>query len=155
MDIYDILVEEYGLSPEQVDELMQLGVLTGEATDIIPRQQEYAQGLRGARTPQGRVYGGVYEEANPMEHLGSGLERMAGHFKEEKARQRQQEILEKQAKLRAQYLRGMGGAGGPPPGGGAAPMPPPQPAVPRPLAPQQGTPYDQWQPYIGPQPLRR
>lgn len=106
-DIYDILVEEYGLTPDQVDELMELGVLSGEQEDIIPRQQQYAEELRGTRSPRGRSYGGVYESAHPLEFLGAGLQQAAGHFGEYKARQRQEEILAEQAKRRAKYLRGM------------------------------------------------
>ncbi len=106
-DIYDILVEEYGMTPQQVDELMELGVLVGEQEGIIPRQQAYAEELRSVRTPRGRSYGGVYENAHPLEFIGAGLQNVAGHVSEWKARERQEEILKEQAARRAAYLRGM------------------------------------------------
>ena len=129
-DIYDILVEEYGLTPDQVDELMELGVLSGEQEGIIPRQQQYAEELRGTRSPRGRSYGGVYESAHPLEFLGAGLQQAAGHFGEYKARKRQEDILAEQAKRRAGYLRGMSSpqapspmSMGPPPSFTGAPVP--------------------------------
>ncbi len=157
-DIYDILVEEYGMTPEQVDELMELGVLAGQQEGIVPRQQAYAEELRRVETPRGRRYGGVYKEAHPLEFVGAGLQSAAGHYGEWKARRRQEEILRKQAELRACYLRGDCGGRSPQTSRQLAPgmpqqQPPAQPAASFAVNLPQGTPYDQWEPYIGPQPL--
>ncbi len=154
-DIYDILVEEYGMTPAQVDELMALGVLAGQQESIVPRQQAYAKELRQVETPRGRRYEGVYKEAHPLEFVGAGLQSAAGHYGEWKARQRQEEILKEQAARRAAYLRGMRRpqTSGLPAPGTPQQQPPAQPAASFAVNLPQGTPYDQWEPYIGPQPL--
>ena len=147
-DIYDILVDEYGMTPEQVDELMGLGVLAGESEKMIPRQQRYAEELRKTQMPRGRRYGGVYKAAHPLEFLGSGLQQAAGHFGEWRADKRQEEILKQQADLRACYLRGDCGGGRPqtsglpPAGAPATPMPYGSPA---PVNPME---FGQLQPYL-------
>lgn len=148
--IYDVLIEA-GLTPEQIDQLMGLGVLAGEAGSIIPRQQEYAQELRGARRPRGRQVGNVYTAAHPLEFLGSGLQGVAGHYGEWKARDRQEEILKEQAELRSEFLRKLRGQRQQPMS--LPQQPPAQPTTSFAVNLPQGTPYDQWQPYIGPQPL--
>ncbi len=153
-DIYDILIDE-GWTPEDIDRLMELGVLAGQQEGIVPRQQAYAEELRGVRTPRGRSYGGVYKEAHPLEFVGAGLQSAAGHYGEWKARQRQEEILKEQAARRAAYLRGMRRpqTSGQPAPGMPQQQPPAQPAASFAVNLPQGTPYEQWEPYIGPQPL--
>lgn len=106
-DVYDLLIEQ-GFTPDQIDQLMEAGVLVGEQERVIPQEQRYAEELRGARYPRGRSYEGVYQRANPMEHAAYGLERMAGMYGEHKSRQRQKEILEQLKKRRSTFLRGGG-----------------------------------------------
>lgn len=106
-NIYDILIEEYGMTPEQIDSLMEAGVLVGESQTIVPRQQLLAEELRGARFPRGRQAGGVYTAADPLEHAAYGLERIGGFWQENEARKRQEEILRGLAGKRGAYLRGM------------------------------------------------
>lgn len=150
-DVYDILINEYGLTAEDVDALVNAGVLQGQTDLTVPREYSYAKELRGVDMPQGREVGGVYEAAHPLEFVGAGLERMAGMWGERKARQKQEDILKNQAALRAKYLRGMGGQGGAPrgsvPGGPVQSnvLAPPTPTPTRvPLDFSQGNPYGKW-----------
>ena len=48
---------------------------------VLDDQMSYAEGLRDTATPEGRQAGRVYVAANPLEHIGTGLNRYAGHRK--------------------------------------------------------------------------
>jgi hypothetical protein len=49
--------------------------------DALTEQLAQAEALRGVATPEGRQAGNVYMAANPLEHLGVGLQRFAGQRK--------------------------------------------------------------------------
>ena len=104
-DLYDVMTEEFDLTPEEVDRLMELGMFSGELERTIPRQQRYAEQLRGTGMPRGRAYGGVYRHAHPMEFIGSTALQALGHYGEKQARDRQLEILREQANRRSQYMQ--------------------------------------------------
>jgi len=44
----------------------------------LEKQQAQAEALRDMKSPEGRDTGRVYVAANPLEHIGSGLQRFAG-----------------------------------------------------------------------------
>ena len=61
--------------------------------DSLEKQRELANALRYREGPEGRSYGGVYTAANPLEHIGRGIQQY-------KAGKRLKGIEEKQAGIR-------------------------------------------------------
>ena len=104
---YDILVNELGMTPEQIDALMELGVLQGDI-GTLDRQLAQAEQLRATPDARGRYAGRTFVAANPLEHVATGLDRIRGERDIARDPRRRRDIAEEQARLRALYL----GAGG-------------------------------------------
>ncbi len=146
--IEELLAE--GLTLEQIEQFMEILTMEKKTPGIVGDVEYYGE-MTDVRRPTGRGYGGVYREAHPLEFIGAGLQSAAGHYGRWRAREKQDRILDEIRKRR------MGPAGL---GGGVAPQRPPNiptspPATTYPLKPKRGTPYEDWEPYIGPQPLPR
>lgn len=64
----------YGLDPRVLEAM--LGTY-GDQLEMSAqeKQLEQAQALRGMATPEGRQAGRVYVAANPLEHLGTGIQK--------------------------------------------------------------------------------
>ena len=101
-----LALEEVGLTPDQIDAIMGLGVLAGEQ----PMQQRMEQlGTEQRRQPmtpgpRGRWTGRIYRHAHPTEFMAGALGSGIGAYQEQKARQRQEAILQEQAEGRKAYL---------------------------------------------------
>lgn len=108
--VFDTLLEQ-GFTEEDIELLMEAGVLQGEQERILPEQRRLAEEFRSAEMPEGRAYGGVYQSASPWEAVGTGLQRGLGIFQDMKANQRQKEILKQLQQRRSRFLQGMGGGG--------------------------------------------
>jgi len=99
-------LDELGLTPEQIESIMQLGVLAGEAP-MQQRMEAQGSGLRRnpmTPGPRGRWTGRTYTAAHPMEFAAGALGSGIGAYQEQQARDRQQELLQEQADLRKQYM---------------------------------------------------
>lgn len=68
------------LPPEERERLiMQLTQGYEGRGGLLNEQAARAQALRDTATPEGREAGGMYVAANPLEHLGAGLQRYKGY----------------------------------------------------------------------------
>lgn len=103
---YEVLLAE-GYTPEQIEKLMELGVLSTEQ-EILSNQLRQAEFLRSTPTPRGRAMGRVYVAANPLEHLATGINRMRGEYDMYRYPGRATSLAEEQAKRRGEWLRGRG-----------------------------------------------
>lgn len=93
--------EEYDLSKMSEDELqklVQLGVIDENMAEN-QRQMKLAEQLRYQAAPEGRQAGRVYVAANPLEHIGKGLEQY-------QAIQRQKELDKQRAEMQGKQTAG-------------------------------------------------
>ena len=122
---------QQGFTPQQIQALMQLGVLEEEG-GIISQEMEMANRLRDRQSPRGRYSGRAFVTANPMEFLATGIDRIRGEYNAQQAIDRQRQNAAEKAKLRAQFLQMMGRGQAPQtPAPGATPpvQPAPSPAA--------------------------
>ena len=146
--VWQTLMQQ-GFSPQQIQQLMQLGVLEEEG-DIVSQEMGMAQRLRERQMPGGRYSGRAYVAAHPFEFAATGIDRLRGEMAAQDAIRRQREAAQQKARLRAQFLQQMGvGARGQTPRPGMTPPPGPAPT---PSAAQTyayganpGTPTSGWQ----------
>ena len=126
MTLYDLLIDA-GLTEEQINEILTLGAIPGQGS-IAEQQYEAGQQLRRTPWPRGRWTGRTYSRAHPLEHAAAAAERVIGGVQSRQALDQQQQLLQRQAQLRAAMFRHMygGGSGGPnpvtPAPGAAAPI---------------------------------
>jgi hypothetical protein len=83
----------YGIDPAVLEAM--LGTY-GDQLELggLEEQMARAEALRGTATPEGRDSGRVYTAANPLEHLGTGIQRY-------RAGKRMQDLEGKQGEVRA------------------------------------------------------
>lgn len=62
-----------GMSEEEIQQLIDLGAIDENMAENA-RQMAVQEGLRYQSAPEGRQAGRVYVAANPLEHIGKGLE---------------------------------------------------------------------------------
>ena len=140
---------QQGFTPQQIQQLMQLGVLEEEG-DIISQEMSMANRLRERQMPGGRYAGRAYVAGHPLEFMATGMDRLRGEMAAQDAIRRQREAAQEKARLRAQFLQQMGmGARSQTPRPGMTPPPGPAPT---PSAAQTyaygtnpGTPTSGWQ----------
>jgi hypothetical protein len=92
------------LSPEQIQQLVALGVIPDEQSDL-QQQYQIANELRTTPTPQMYGNGRIMVAASPLEHIAVGLQRYKG-MKDMKDIQEQQKLLrEAQVRGRTDFLK--------------------------------------------------
>ena len=91
------------LSPEQLKQLMELGIIPDELS-ALDRQYKSADALRGTAMPEGRDSGRVYTAANPMEAVGSLMKQYAGNRDVKKIEGKQDALLQKQLEGRNLFM---------------------------------------------------
>ena len=89
--IYEVLIEQ-GATPEQIEAVMQMFGAQEEG-QYAQQDLAQAQALQNAPGPRGRHAGRTYVAANPLEHLGTALQRYGGRRDANDARSRQEKIL--------------------------------------------------------------
>lgn len=92
-----------GLSPEMIQQLIELGVIDEQKGDIGAQLQQ-ANSIRNSPLPEGRDSGRVYTAAHPLEFAATAAKSiMAG--KDAKAlQQKQAALLDKQNQARQMYV---------------------------------------------------
>lgn len=95
-----------GLSPEMVQQLMQLGIMD-EQKGSTDKQLAMAQAMRDTPLPEGRSSGRVYTAANPLEFAVAAYKGYKGGKDASAAQQKQEALLQKQLGLRQQYVSAM------------------------------------------------
>ncbi len=98
---------QQGFTPQQINQLMRLGVLEEEG-GIISQEMEMANRLRERQGPTARYSGRGYVAANPMEFLATGIDRIRGAYNAQQAIDQQRQNAAEKARLRAQFLEMMG-----------------------------------------------
>lgn len=93
-------MDESNLSDEQIQQLMQLGIIP-QQQDILGKQLQLAQGLRYSQGPQGRDSGRVYTAPNPLEVAMHNIQQYQAGKQMQDIQQKQQDMLRKQALGRA------------------------------------------------------
>lgn len=149
-NIWNTLMQQ-GFTPQQIQQLMQLGVLQEEG-GIVSQEMQMANQLRQRQMPGGRYSGNAYVAAHPFEFVATGLDRVRGEMAAQQAIERQRQIAQDKARLRAQFLRQMGmGAGSQTPRPGATPpirqAPTPSAAQAYAYGTNPGTPTSGWTPF--------
>lgn len=97
------VLQQLGLTEDQIAQLMQLGVLQDEK-GILNQELEMAQQLRQTPGPRGRYTGRAFVAANPLEFLGRGLDRVRGSMETARVTEAQRENARRAADARQQYL---------------------------------------------------
>lgn len=100
---YDILVNEYGMSPAQIEELMRLGSL-GAEQGMLERQLAQADALRQTQAPSGRYAGRIYKAPHIFEQLGAVAQRASGDMQAAKVQDEMRRVADEQARLRMALL---------------------------------------------------
>lgn len=105
-------MEAYGLeqmTDEDLQKLVELGVIDENMAEN-QRQMRLAEQLRYQASPEGRMAGRVYVAANPLEHLGKGLEQWNAQKRMKELETQRGEMGKQQTEGRKSYwdiLRGM------------------------------------------------
>jgi hypothetical protein len=89
-----------GMSEEELQQLISLGVIDEQMAENA-RQMALQEGLRYQSAPEGRQAGRVYVAANPLEHIGKGLEQY-------NAQKRMKELEAQRGGLQEQQTSGRG-----------------------------------------------
>jgi hypothetical protein len=97
-----------GLSEEEIQQLMELGVIPSEQDALAQRLAE-ATAIRKSEGPQGRNSGRVYTAASPIEHAVHAFEGIQARKDIDSLTKKQQDLLDKQVAGRGQFLRAMYG----------------------------------------------
>lgn len=114
------------LTPEQIQQLVALGVIPDKQGDLS-QQYEIANQLRSQATPDMRGNGRVMVAANPLEHLGTGLQRYAGQRDMKRIEGEQDALRKQQTAGREMFLRNYLFPAGPRPQSINGQVPAPQP----------------------------
>jgi hypothetical protein len=99
---------EEDLTDEEIQQLVALGIIP-EQMDENARQMQMSEQLRYQAAPEGRDSGRVYTAANPMEHIGSVMEKYNAQKQIGKLGEERSGMLNQQARDRKLYyelLRG-------------------------------------------------
>lgn len=95
-----------GLSPEMIQQLMELGVIDDQKSDT-DKQLAMANSMRNGTLPQGRDSGRVYTAAHPLEMAVAAYKGYKGGKDAQAAQKKQEALLQKQLALRQQYVGAM------------------------------------------------
>lgn len=93
-----------GLDEEQLQQLMALGIIP-EQQGALAQQMKIANGLRDTEGSQMRTAGRVSVAANPMEEIGSVLKQYAGTRDLKALQQKQEGLMQQQAKSREDFMK--------------------------------------------------
>jgi len=105
-------MEAYGLenmTEEDLQKLVELGVIDDKMAENA-RQMQLAEQLRYRAGPEGRQAGRVYVAANPLEHIGRGMEQYQAIKRQKELDQQRGEMGKQQTAGRQTYwdlIRGM------------------------------------------------
>lgn len=89
-----------GMTEEELQQLVQLGVIDENMAENA-RQMAVQEGLRYQGAPEGRQAGRTYVAANPLEHIGKGLEQY-------NAMKRMKELEAQRGTMQGQQTAGRG-----------------------------------------------
>lgn len=81
------------LPPEVLKQLIDMGTITEEQA-MLQGQMEQANQLRNTASPEMRGNGRVMVAANPLEHLGAGMQRYAGQQQQAANTTKQDALIE-------------------------------------------------------------
>ena len=118
-------------SPEELQALLELGTVPDQVKEAARREQQARQTF-AQPTPEGRQAGRIYMAANPMEHLGRGIQQYAALQDRDAQRDRIDALRQQQVAGRQSFLNQLYPGGNPaaaPSAGPAAPAGPPQTPV--------------------------
>jgi len=105
-------MEAFGLeqmSEEDLQKMVELGIIDEQMAENA-RQMAVQEGLRYQAAPEGRQAGRVYVAANPLEHIGKGLEQYNAQRKMKELEAERGTLGDKQTEGRQTYwdvIRGM------------------------------------------------
>lgn len=108
----DVGMEAYGLedmTEEDLQKLVELGVIDEQMAEN-QRQMRLAEELRFQKGPEGRQAGRTYVAANPLEHLGTGIQQWQAQKRMGELEKQRGEMGQQQTEGRKSYwdvLRGM------------------------------------------------
>jgi hypothetical protein len=91
------------LTPEQLQQLIELGVIPDEQ-QMLMKQMQSAQQLRDTPIPKGGMAGRVYV-ADPLGAVAAGVDRYQGHKQMQGLDQKYGATLDKQTAARSKYAQ--------------------------------------------------
>ena len=92
------------MTPEQIEQLIALGVIPEQQSDL-QQQMKMANELRNTKSPEMYGNGRVMVAANPLEHLGVGLQRYAGQRDMKNIQQQQKDLRDQQVAGRSDFMK--------------------------------------------------
>lgn len=92
-----------GLSPEMIQQLMELGV-ADDQNAALGGQLQQANSIRNAALPEGRDSGRVYTAAHPLEFAATAAKSIMAGRDAKKLQKQQQALLEKQTSTRRRFI---------------------------------------------------
>jgi phytoene/squalene synthetase len=92
-----------GLSPEMIQQLVELGVVDEESAQLGGQLQQ-ANAIRNSPLPEGRDSGRVYTAAHPLEFAATAAKSIMAGKDAKKLQEKQAALLEKQTATRRQYI---------------------------------------------------
>lgn len=111
MDYTNAGIDVTGMTQEEIDQLIALGIIPAQITqgeaDI-----ERAQLLQDTPTPQGRTVRNIYTAANPLEHIGAGMQRYRGQQDEARVRETIDKLRQQQTAGRGAFYDAYANRGG-------------------------------------------
>lgn len=105
---YGEIEAQTGYTQEALEAMFQAGVVPDEVK-LIMKQYEQASAMRDAPGPQGRAAGNVYMAANPLEHIGAGVQKYRAGRQKQDAQQQHAEAMRRMAEGRMQGIPQQGG----------------------------------------------
>jgi len=106
----ELMKHMQSLPPDQRDALIAQMSRDYEAEgSAMDEQAKRAAAMRDTATPEGRTTRGIYQAANPLEHIGAGLQRYKG-IQDMKGIDAQRGTMRKdKSGMLADLMRGLGG----------------------------------------------
>ncbi len=95
--------EIQNLDPATIQQLMELGIIPGQLEQSQSDIQA-AQATQSAPGPYGRQAGGLYQAANPMEHLANALRKFKARDAEADARASADQLRQDQTSARRAFF---------------------------------------------------
>ena len=110
MDIGQMQAMIKNMSDDELDEYLALMTQDYEGENaMMDEQMASADALREQATPEGRMAGGMYHAANPLEHLGTALGRGLGEYEASDINKRRTGLGDDKSEALKMMMRGISG----------------------------------------------
>ena len=92
-----------GISPEQIQQMMQAGIVP-DKNEALAKQLEYQQALRARPQPGGNSVRGIYQASSPLQHIGDFMQKRNAINESRSINEQMDKNRQAQADARSQYM---------------------------------------------------